>query len=94
MLVFCSGVWGLIVVKGNVITLLISLELLVLSCVLNFVVFAYVFDDLLCQVFALLILTLAAAESALGLALIVLFYRLRFSVSVGSITNLKGLKKI
>ena len=67
-----------------------SMELMLLSINLQLIVMSLVFDDLVAQVFALLILTIAAAEAAIGLALVVIFYRLRGTVSLKSINLMKG----
>jgi NADH:ubiquinone oxidoreductase subunit K len=89
--IFLVGLWGILAVRNNLITTIISLELLLFACTLNFIFFASLHDDILCQVFAFLILTVAAAESSLGLALLILYYRLRRVVSVEFVTLLKGL---
>ncbi len=73
--------------------MLISIELMLFSCTISFIYLARMYDDIVCQVFALLILVVAASESAIGLALIVVYYRLKPIISVDSITNLKGLLK-
>jgi len=89
--IFLVGLWGILAVRNNLITTIISLELLLFACTLNFIFCASLHDDILCQVFAFLILTVAAAESSLGLALLILYYRLRRVVSVEFVTLLKGL---
>jgi len=91
---FLMGLWGILAVRNNIIIMLISLELMLFSCTLNFVFFAYVHDDILCQVFSFLILTVAAAESSLGLAILILYYRLKQSTEVDFIIALKGLARL
>jgi len=83
------SIWG-IFAASHIIAVLISLELLLLSIALNFVFFSLSLDDILGQVFALLILTIAGAESAIGLALLVSFYRLRGDISISIIDSLKA----
>jgi len=67
-----------------------SLEIMLLASSVNFVVFSVYFDDILGQIYCLLVLTVGGAESAIGLAIIISFYRLRGSISVKSIHHLKG----
>jgi NADH-quinone oxidoreductase subunit K len=80
----------LFVVRKNLILILISIELLLLSVSLNFIFFSKYLDDILGQITALIILSVAGSESALGLALLVSFYRLRSDISLDLINNLKG----
>jgi len=70
--------------------MLMSIELMLLAVNLNFLVFSVYLDDLMGQIFALFILTVAAAESAIGLALLVVYYRVRGSISVEFIHLMKG----
>ena len=70
--------------------MLMSIELMLLAINLNFLVFSSFSDDLIGQLFALLILTVAAAESAIGLALLVVYYRVRGSIAVEFISLMKG----
>jgi NADH-quinone oxidoreductase subunit K len=90
LILFLLGFWGLFVVRKNLIMILIAIELLLLSVNLNFVVFSVFLDDLVGQVFALSILTVAAAESAIGLAILVVFYRIRGVISIDFSGVLKG----
>lgn len=76
--------------RKHVIIILISLELILLSININFVVFSIFLDDLLGQIYALLVLTVAAAESALGLAILIVYYRLRGGISIDLINLLKS----
>jgi NADH-quinone oxidoreductase subunit K len=87
---FIISLWGLFVVRKNLILILISIELLLLSVSLNFIFFSKYFDDIIGQITALIILSVAGAESALGLALLVSFYRLRSDISLDLINSLKG----
>jgi len=88
--IFVIGACGVLVVRRNLITLLMSLELLLLAVNLNFIIFSLYLDDIVGQLFALMILTVAAGETAIGLAIIVNYYRVSGDVSVESLTNLKG----
>ena len=87
---FCIGIFGIVFNYSNLLSILMSMELMLLSINLQLIVMSLVFDDLVAQVFALLILTIAAAEAAIGLALVVIFYRLRGTVSLKSINLMKG----
>ena len=89
-LLFTIGVAGIILNHKNIIIILMSVELILLSVNINLVAFSTQSGDLTGQVFALLILTVAAAESAIGLAILVAFYRNRGSIAVEDINALKG----
>jgi NADH-quinone oxidoreductase subunit K len=84
------GTFGMFLSRKHVIVILISLELILLSININFVVFSIYLDDFLGQIYALLVLTVAAAESALGLAILIVYYRLRGGISIDLITLLKS----
>ena len=71
---FCLGLFGIILNRQNIIIILMSIELLLLSINLNFIYFSVIIDDIIGQVFSLLILTVAAAESAIGLAIMIVFF--------------------
>ena len=90
LLLFTIGVAGIILNRKNVILLLMSIELMLLSINLNFIVFSVYLDDVIGQIFALFILTVAAAESAIGLAILVLYYRVRGTVAISYINVMKG----
>jgi len=87
---FLIGTFGMFLSRKHVIIILISLELILLAANINFVVFSVFLDDILGQVFALLVLTVAAAESALGLAILIVYYRLRGGISIDLISLLKS----
>jgi len=87
---FIASIWGIVVIRKNLISILIAIELLLLSASLNFIFFSVMLDDILGQVFALLILSVAGAESAIGLAIVVIFYRLKADISIDMISSLKG----
>ena len=73
MILFLLGIWGLYLNRKNIILMLMSIELMLLAVNLNFLVFSVYLDDMMGQLFALLVLTVAAAESAIGLALLVVY---------------------
>lgn len=87
---FLIGVLGIILNRKNILLILMSVELMFLAVNINFVVFSVFLDDIIGQVFALYILTVAAAESAIGLAILVAYYKIRGSIAVESIQILKG----
>ena len=89
-ILFTLGVFGIFINRKNVIVILMSVELILLAVNLNFVAFSAVLNDLQGQIFALLILTVAAAEAAIGLAILVIFYRNRGSIAVEDINMMKG----
>jgi NADH-quinone oxidoreductase subunit K len=90
VLMFVIGIFGMFLTRNHIIIILISLELILLAININFIVFSIFFDDLLGQMYALLILTVAAAESALGLAILIVYYRLRGGISIDLISLLKS----
>lgn len=89
-ILFTLGVFGIFINRKNVIVILMSVELILLSVNINLVAFSTFGGDLVGQVFALLILTVAAAEAAIGLAILVAFYRNRGSIAVEDINSMKG----
>lgn len=80
--IFLLGVIGFIINKRNLIIILISIELMLLGATLNFIVNGIIFDDVTSQTYSVLVISLAGAESAIGLALVVAFYRLSGSISL------------
>ena len=87
---FVIGVSGVFINRKNIITLLMSLELMLLAVNINFVAFSYYLNDLVGQIFTIFILTVAAAEAAIGLAILVIYYRNRGSISVEVVNMMKG----
>lgn len=85
---FCLGLFGIILNRQNIIIILMSIELLLLSINLNFIYFAVLIDDIIGQIFSLLILTVAAAESAIGLAIMIVFFKLYGDISIYKINLL------
>jgi NADH-quinone oxidoreductase subunit K len=89
-LIFIIGILGIAFNRKNLIVLLMSIELMLLGVSLNFVAFSIFMENPLGQLYAMLILTLAAAESAIGLAILVVYYRIRKTISLDSIKFLRG----
>ncbi len=89
-LVFVIGVLGIFVNRKNVIIILMSIELILLSVSINFVAFSAYLGDLFGQVFVMFVLTVAAAESAIGLAILMVYFRNRGSIAVEDINTMKG----
>ena len=87
---FALSVTGIFLNRKNLIVLLMAIELMLLAVNLNFVAFSYFLGDLQGQVFVFFILTVAAAESAIGLAILVLLFRNKTSIHVEELDNLKG----
>jgi len=90
ILLFLLGLWGIVVVRRNLIIILISIEVLLLAVNLAFILNSLFLDDVWGQLIALYVLTIAGAESAIGLAILVAFYRLQSLLSVDLVSFLKG----
>lgn len=90
MSLFVLGIWGIFLNRKNILIMLMSIELLLLAVNLNFIVFSVFLDDLIGQVFAILVLTVAASESSIGLAILVVYYRIRGTIAVEYIRLMKG----
>ena len=84
------GIFGLFLNRKNVIILLMSIELMLLSVNINLVAFSSYMNDLVGQVFTLFVLTVAAAEAAIGLAILVSFFRIRGTIAVEDVNVMKG----
>ncbi len=89
-ILFVLGVFGIFMNRKNVIVILMSVELILLSVNMNLVGFSAALDDLAGQIFAMFILTVAAAEAAIGLAIVVIYFRARGTIEVEDISALKG----
>ncbi|MGA9336008.1 MAG: NADH-quinone oxidoreductase subunit NuoK [Rudaea sp.] len=87
---FCISVAGIFINRKNIIVLLMAIELMLLSVNINFVAFSRFMGDAAGQVFVFFILTVAAAESAIGLAILVVLFRNRATINVGELDELKG----
>lgn len=90
ILLFLMGIFGILLNRRSILIILMCIELVLLSVNLNFVLFSVYLDDMYGQLFSLFILTIAAAESAIGLAILILYYRLRGKISINQIANLRG----
>ena len=89
-LIFLLGVTGIFLNRKNVISILMSIELILLGVNINFIAFSYFSSDLIGQIFSLFILTVAAAEAAIGLAILVVYFRNKGTIDVKDINILKG----
>ena len=87
---FVVGIFGICLTRKNVIVILMSIELMLLAVNINLVAFSTQLDDLVGQVFTLFVLTVAAAEAAIGLAILVCFFRNRGTIAVEDINVMKG----
>lgn len=89
-ILFTIGIFGIFLNRKNLIVILMSIELMLLAVNINFVAFSAFLGDLIGQIFTLLVLTVAAAEAAIGLAIVVVFYRAHRSIAVEDINELRG----
>lgn len=89
-LLFVTGICGIFLNRKNIITILMSIELMLLAVNINFVAFSVQLNDLTGQIFTMLVLTVAAAEAAIGLAILVVYFRTRGTIDVDDISSLKG----
>ncbi len=89
-ILFVLGLFGIFLNRKNVIIILMSIELMLLAVNINFVAFSTHLQDLVGQIFAMFVLTVAAAEAAIGLAILVVYYRNRGSIAVEDINMMKG----
>ena len=89
-IMFCLSMAGIFLNRKNVIILLMAIELMLLSVNINFIAFSHFLGDLAGQVFVFFILTVAAAEAAIGLAILVVLFRNRQSINVDDLTSMKG----
>lgn len=89
-ILFTLGVCGIFINRKSIITILMSIELMLLAVNINFVAFSAHLGDLAGQVFTLIILTVAAAEAAIGLAILVVFYRNKGTIDVEAVSEMRG----
>jgi NADH-quinone oxidoreductase subunit K len=89
-ILFVIGVLGIFLNRKNVIVILMAVELILLSVNINLVAFSAFMEDLVGQVFAMMVLTVAAAEAAIGLAILVIYYRGRGTIAVDDANRMKG----
>jgi NADH-quinone oxidoreductase subunit K len=90
MILFLIGITGIVLNRKNILIMLMSVELMLLAVNFNFILYSVYLDDAIGQLFAVLILTVAAAESAIGLAILVVYYRVRGTIAVENIQLLRG----
>ncbi|HJN25498.1 MAG TPA: NADH-quinone oxidoreductase subunit NuoK [Rhodospirillales bacterium] len=89
-ILFSLGIFGIFINRKNIIVILMSVELMLLSVNINLVAFSVELGDLVGQIFAMFVLTVAAAEAAIGLAILVVFFRNRGTIAVEDINVMKG----
>jgi len=89
-IIFSIGFLGIFLNRKNIITILMSIELMLLSANINFIGFSYLLNDLYGQIFSLFVLVVAAAEAAIGLAILTIFFKKSGSISVDIISKMKG----
>ncbi|ABK46110.1 NADH dehydrogenase subunit K [Magnetococcus marinus MC-1] len=89
-MLFTIGVFGIFLNRKNVISIMMSIELMLLAVNINFVAFSHYLHDLTGQIFTFFVVTVAAAEAAIGLAILVTFFRNRTTINVEEIDTLKG----
>jgi NADH-quinone oxidoreductase subunit K len=89
-LIFSIGMVGLFMHRKNVITILMSIELMLLAVNINFVAFSTYAHEIFGQIFSIIILTIAAAETTIGLAILLVYFRNKGSIEVGDINQMKG----
>ena len=89
-ILFVLGVLGIFINRKNVIVILMAIELILLAVNINLVAFSAFLNDMVGQVFAMFVLTVAAAEAAIGLAILVVFFRNRGSIEVEDVNMMKG----
>ena len=87
---FTLGVFGIFLNRKNVIVILMAIELILLAVNINLVAFSAFLNDMVGQVFAMFVLTVAAAEAAIGLAILVIYYRNRGTIAVDDINQMRG----
>ena len=87
---FLIGIWGLVLNRKNILITIMSIELILLSVNINFVIFSIYLDDIVGYIFVLFILTIAATESSIGLSILSAYYKLKQTIRMEKIKNLKG----
>nr|YP_008592462.1 NADH dehydrogenase subunit 4L [Hymeniacidon sinapium]AGP05000.1 NADH dehydrogenase subunit 4L [Hymeniacidon sinapium] len=90
VILFIFGVLGIVLNRSNLIIMLMSIELMLLAIAFLFLINSIVIDNLIGEIFTLMVLTVAAAESAIGLAILVAYYRVRGTIAVKSLNLLRG----
>ncbi len=90
LILFCIGLSGIFINRKNIISLLVSIELMLLSVNINFIAFSSFLNDLNGQIFSIFILTVAGAEAAIGLAIMVIYFNNNKNIETENISSLKG----
>lgn len=90
IMLFVLGLLGIIFNRTNLILVLMSIEIILLAVSINLLIFSFLLNSVLGQIFSIFILTVAAAESAIGLSIMVAFYKIKGSISIRSLNLLKG----
>lgn len=90
LILFLIGLSGIFINRKNIISLLMSIELMLLAVNINFVAYSAFLNDLMGQVFAIFVLTVAGAEAAIGLAILVIYFHNRKTIEVQTISSMKG----
>jgi len=90
LLIFIIGIIGIIISRKNVVIVLMSIEVMLVGVNLMYILYGVYLDDIMGQIMSIYILTIAAAEAAIGLAILVLYYRIRGVIEVNLIQSLKG----
>ena len=90
IMLFVLGLLGIIFNRTNLILVLMSIEIILLAISINLLIFSFLLNSVLGQIFSIFILTVAAAESAIGLSIMVAFYKIKGSISIRSLNLLKG----
>lgn len=89
-ILFAIGIFGIFLNRKNIIVILMSIELMLLAVNINFVAFSMQLNNLIGQIFAMFVLTVAAAEAAIGLAILVVYFRIRGTIAVEDINTMRG----
>ena len=90
VILFLIGVLGLVLNRKNILIIIMSIELILLSVNLNFIIFSIYLNDVIGQIFVLFILTIAATESAIGLSILTIYYKLKSTIQVDKIKSFKS----
>ncbi len=89
-MLFCIGIGGIFLNRKNIISILMSIEIMLLAVNINFVSFSVYLNDLVGQIFAIFVLTVAGAEAAIGLAILVVYFNNRKNIELENISSMKG----
>lgn len=89
-ILFCIGISGIFINRKNIISILMSIELMLLAVNINFVTFSAALNNLVGQIYAIFVLTVAGAEAAIGLAILVLYFQNRRSIDTSDVASMKG----